>query len=225
MAPIRRSIACGRMPIGTDPTTSHTSSEQIFGPPSREQIREIISYGHTPSSPYNSADFPPRIGATDLKRGGTTINGSSSSGGDFHSLSWDPQLDQTSSKQFRTRQEQGIKFRSFLHPPPSPQRRATSAGITSHSNPSTSRSMNDHHGSIITSHSRPSTSSTHPKKRYHRPLKAALPTLNGATYAKYMANTHPLLAVGIAGRRRCQMSIWRDELLKRKIDPHADTHI
>lgn len=171
---------------------------------------------------------------------------------DPHPLLWDPKLDQTSSKQFRSKEEQGVTFRSCLHPPvaagkenknKTKEKNATTTLQTANDN-----TQRDDASSIMNSEgslgvgggegsfsARSSgQSSTHTGKskngaallpvslkRYHRPIKSPLPELNRATYIQYMSNTQPLLSACIAGIRRCDMSVWRDELLKRKINPHA----
>jgi hypothetical protein len=192
IAPVRRAVASAAMPLGS----GSQGPVEVFAPPSAEQLETIRRYGHCAELPYNSADFPQRLGAT---RRGVRREAL-----DLHPLQWDPSLDQTSSRQFRSRDEQGVHFRSHLHPPLTPTRGAR---------PASSSAAAASYGVSA----RESASA----KRYHRPMKPSLPELNKATYIQYLANTQPLLSACIAGRRRCQMSVWRDELLKRKIDPHA----
>lgn len=223
--PIRRTMAAQPLSLGNYQANRLQST--TFAPPTREQLQVIAAYGHSPEYPYNSADFPPQIGTTDrrLKK-----NMRHAGDGDMNRmplvdvmnanpLMWDASLDQSSSQQYRHPSENGAKFRSYLHPP-MPSRFTRSPSATNASIHSSTNNNNSNSQSI--DQFVPSTAtSTVSLKRYHRPIKPALPQLNKATYLRYLSTTQPLLSTCIAGRQRSSMTIWRDELAKRKIDPYA----
>jgi hypothetical protein len=118
-----------------------------------------------------------------------------------HPIWQDPTLDQHSKNQYRIKAQNGIIFTHYLHPPVrnKPNRSSSASAIN-----------------------------RTPLKRYHTctPVtKPPLPSLNKATYAKYLAETQPLRHPTIAGRKMCKVSQWKEALLQRKIDPYnGDIH-
>jgi hypothetical protein len=53
--------------------------------------------------------------------------------------------------------------------------------------------------------------------RYHHAKKAPLPALNRATFRQYMATTQPLLTPSTVAKRFSKITVWKEEMLKRKV--------
>jgi hypothetical protein len=141
-----------------------------------------------------------------------------------HPLWQDRSLSRDSSRQFRTKEQEGRVFTSHLHPPLKP----FEASFLDPRSAPTSASGTARDGMARSMTSSSASASSHhapPKKRYHAPLKAPLPALNHATFQRYLATTQPLLHPSINPRRMCTDNQWREALLQRKVDPYArDVH-